>query len=191
MVTFNDLVIEAIRNRKPLQAPAISLVKMLEISNTQAFLKSCTERIFDTELFDNDSIKIDIDIPYNLMFTAKGLIRAEDILKSYVSDEKLKEFTEDLIDYDAIIKAASNLAHLLSRMNLSTLRMIAHAKYNGLPLSNITEDMQICATEELKQRNPFRIIGRNIRYIAENIRTLIKYRRVILFTLFHSLILQE
>ena len=191
MVTFNELVIEAIRNRKPLQAPAISLVKMLEISNTQAFLRACTERIFDKELFDNDSIKIDIDIPYNLTLTAKGLIKAEDILKSYVSDEKLKEFIEGLIDYGAILNVASNLAHLLSKMNLSTLRMIAHAKYNGLPLSDITEDMQIWATEELRQRNPFRIIGRNIRYIAENIGTIIKYRRVILFTLFHPFLLQE
>ena len=190
-MTFNELVIEAIRNRKPLQAPAISLVKMLEISNTQAFLRACTERILDKELFDNDSIKIDIEIPYNLMFTAKGLIKAEGILKSYVSDEKLNEFIEDLKDYDAIIKSAGTLAHLLSMMSNSTLRMIAHAKYNGLPLSDIKEDMQIWATEELRQRNPFRIIGRNIRYIAENIRTIIKYRRVILFTLFHSLTTQE
>ena len=190
-MTFNDLVIEAIRNRKPLQAPAVSLVKMLEISNTQAFLRACTERIFDKELFDNDSIKIDIEIPYNLMFTAKGLIKAEDILKSYVSDEKLKEFTKDLKDYDAIIKTASNLAHLLSMMRNSTLRMIVYGKYNDLPLSDITDNIKILAEEELKQRNFFRIIGRKFHQTAEKVKIIIKYRRVFLFTLFHPFLLQE
>lgn len=191
MVTFNDLVIEAIRNRKPLQAPAVSLVKMLEISNTQAFLRACTERILDKELFDNDSIKIDIEIPYNLMFTAKGLIKAEDILKSYVADEKLKEFTEDLKDYDAIIKTASNLAHLLSMMRNSTLRMIVYGKYNDLPLSDITDNIKILAEEELKQRNIFRIIGRKFHQTAEKVKIIIKYRRFFLFTLFHPFLTQE
>lgn len=191
METARDLIIKSIQARGPLSDPTASLRKMLEVCDTQVFLKACMERIFDEQLYDNKDIIIDVEDPYNLILTARGIVKTKDILESYIPRENLDELLNYLIKYNMLIRNASDIASFLSKVKKTDLKTMAKGCFHDTTVANYEEDIKIYAAEELKQRRLSSIVKRKISKIAASAELFWKYRRVILFAAFHPTVMSE
>lgn len=111
--TKKDLL-HNLKNRTSVHEAMFDVYKILEVSKVGIWGKSCCDRISEALPIDGNHVKLDyISNPPSILLDCVGIIKCENILKSYISGEaynELEDFAWKLHDH------ARNKNHLLDAL---------------------------------------------------------------------------
>lgn len=100
--TKKDLL-HNLKNRTSVHEAMFDVYKILEVSKVGIWGKSCCDRISEALLIDGNHVKLDyISNPPSILLDCVGIIKCENILKSYISGEaynELEDFAWKLHDH--------------------------------------------------------------------------------------------
>lgn len=116
-----DRMIRAIRSRKDLEPPVISLKKLLASGGMEHYLDLCSDRLADELMIDGEDTKMNFaDFP-DILFTESGLFDCRHILENYLSVDMLMDAWQLLLDKERINREVSSVAAAFRKMKLRKL----------------------------------------------------------------------
>ena len=156
-MTYYERVMTAIKTRKPLDMPLLSLGLILKTGGIEArgYLGMCADRIAEADLIDEEDILIDfVNFP-DLLLSADGVRECRDILENYVTEDIVADAFEALCHEEAIRAEISILAARLREMGAVNLiklyvkcgdkqirQFVAAAAYHRFFLSGILRKLR-------------------------------------------------
>ncbi len=136
-MTYYERVMIAIKTRKPLETPLLSLGVILKTGGIDAngYLSMCADRIAEADLIDEEDILIDfVNFP-DLLLSADGVKKCRDILENYVSRDIVADAFEALCHEESIRAEISILA----------------ARLRGLGTVNLVKLYAKCRDRQIRQ----------------------------------------
>lgn len=119
---FKDEIIEHIKSRTDIEEPKIDIHKFLESYEMGIYGQMCCDRIAEAELLDEKHIVIDLAYPGHICVDKIGFLKCEDILLSYVPQEKIDETSDAFFTLSEVAAARNGLIHYLRNMSKKDIR---------------------------------------------------------------------
>ncbi len=122
-MTYYERVMTAIKTRKPLEMPLLSLGLILKTGGIEAngYLGMCADRIAEADLIDEEDILIDFTNFPDLLLSADGVRECRNILENYVSKDIIVDAFEALCHEESIRAEISILAARLRELGAVNL----------------------------------------------------------------------
>lgn len=120
---FNEEVLAAIKKRRSLERPLISLRDILKAGGIEesGYLKMCADRIAEVELIDAEEVQIDfLNFP-DLHLTADGLKECQGVLENYIPVDVIKRNFSTLCVEESRRESVNMLAEKLRDLRLIEL----------------------------------------------------------------------
>lgn len=164
-------ILTAIRNRRDLERPMVSVRGLLKQVDRENYLDMCCSRLADSELLDGEDACIDFtDFP-NIELSADGLQSCKSILECYISRDLLAQVYGFTCRTERMNCAINNYAEILRGMTAFQL-LKAHL---GMKPG---EDAAVYIRAELWSRFIFAAIVRKVQYGCTKLYVHIKYHRI-------------
>lgn len=113
-----------LQNRKEIPEELISIEKLLSNYNMQDYLNVCTSRIADAGFIDMEHVLMGFDHVGNLVVDFIGLMKCEEILKGYISEEHFDEIAKDMKKRHHITSVENGLIKAIQNMPTKGLKWI-------------------------------------------------------------------
>ena len=170
-----DRMIRAIRSRKNLESPVISLKKLLASGGMEHYLDLCSDRLADKLMIDGEDTKMNFaDFP-DILFTESGLFDCWNILENYLPVDVLMDAWQRLHDKERINREVNSVAAAFRKMKLRKLLRL----YKNQKLSKLGESGRIVRRWimwEIWSRTPLSGILRRTSEILARIHVRVKYK---------------
>jgi hypothetical protein len=161
MESARERALTAIKARKDLSPPMISVYNLLRIGKVETWAGLCCDRIADANLIDMEDVHIDfINMP-GLCLTADGIMVCRDILESYIGKETLRNAFKWMCSEESINANINTAVQVLRDMSNSGLKKLyKEAESLQFPESVSAREL---IQEEMRQRMPFMALVRKAR----------------------------
>jgi hypothetical protein len=161
MESARERALTAIKARKDLSPPMISVYNLLRIGKVETWAGLCCDRITDANLIDMEDVQIDfINMP-GLCLTADGIMVCRDILESYIGKETLRDAFRWMCSEESINANINTAVQVLRDMSNPGLKKLCReAESLQLPESISAREL---IREEMRQRSPFMGVARKIK----------------------------
>ena len=167
-----DRMIRAIRSRKNLESPVISLKKLLASGGMEHYLNLCSDRLASELMIDGEGTKMNFaDFP-DILFTESGLFDCRHILENYLSVDVLMDAWQLLLDEERINREVNSVAAAFRKMKLRKLLKM----YKNQKLSKSGESGWLVRKWEIWSRTPLSGIWRKAKEILARIHVRVKYK---------------
>lgn len=172
-------VIEAIKKRKDVDLPQISVCKLLGCVGLKEWGIHCCDRIDEAELIDFENVFIDIENFPDILLSSIGMVKCKDLLLNYITKEQFENCFNYIVKLEEQVRNINNFAAILRKStvrNLVTLYWISEKNdgYTGI---------KKYVLEEIKARLTFKFFQSNIQewikkifFIARNYKLLLAIR---------------
>ena len=122
-MTYYERVMTAIKTRKPLKRPLLSLGLILKTGGIEAngYLGMCADRIAADDLIDGEDVRIDFIRFPDLLLSADGVRECRKILENYVSKDIIADAFEALCHEESVRVEISILAARLRELGAVNL----------------------------------------------------------------------
>lgn len=176
MNNVNELLLKCIKSREELTEPKLRLRPLLKVMGMEGYIKLCSRRIVEADLIDGEDIDFNLCDPYDLIFTADGIILASDILKGYCDERKLKEMLGVLKQTRKLYDTVNYQALLLQTLDTSELKDMRNKKNSDNLSDDAMNQISKFAAAELRARRIYNVALRKISYIVYLLKTYMRYR---------------
>lgn len=174
MKSVKEQALTAIKARRDLSPPMISVYNLLKIDKVETWAGLCCDRIADANLIDMEDVQIDfINMP-GLCLTANGIMVCRDILESYIDKNTLNDVFQWMCSEESINADINTAVKVLRGMNGPRLRKL-YREADALQLSESINARELIR-EEMRQRLPFMALVRK----AKKEYRLLPVRRILL-----------
>ena len=176
MESARERALTAIKARKDLSPPMISVYNLLRIGKVETWAGQCCDRIADANLIDMEDVQIDfINMP-GLCLTADGIMACQDILESYIGKDTIRDTFKWMCSEEFINDNINIAVQVLRNLNGLRLRKL-YREADTLQLSEGINARELIR-EEMRQRSPFMALAR----IVKKEYQLLPVRRILLRT---------
>lgn len=114
-------VIEAIKNRKDVDLPKISVCKLLGCVGLKEWGIRCCDRIDEAELIDFENVFIDIENFPDILLSSIGMIKCEDLLLNYITKEQFENCFHYIVELEKQARNINNFAAILRKSTVRNL----------------------------------------------------------------------
>ena len=161
MESARERALTAIKARKDLSPPLISVYNLLRIGKVETWAGQCCDRIADANLIDMENVQIDfINMP-GLCLTADGIMACQDILESYIDKDTLRDAFNWMCSEEFINDNVNIAVQVLRDLNGPRLRKL-YREADALQLSEGTNAQELIQ-EEMRQRSLLMWLIRKVR----------------------------
>ncbi|WP_024295636.1 hypothetical protein [Lacrimispora indolis] len=161
MESVKDQALTAIKARRDLSPPLISVYNLLKIDKVETWAGLCCDRIADANLIDMEDVQIDfINMP-GLCLTANGIMMCRDILEAYIGKDTLRDAFKWMCSKESINANINIAAQVLRDMSNSRLTEL-YREAESLQLPECVSARELIQ-EEMRQRLPFMALVRKVR----------------------------
>ncbi len=169
----DERILYAIKTRQPLEAPFLSLGLVLKTGGVEAegYLGMCSDRIAEAELIDGENVRIDfVNFP-DLLLSADGVKKCQEILENYVSNSIITDAFEALCDEENIRAEINMMAGTLRGLGtIALLRTYARCR---------DKRIRKFITEEVYHRSFLPVVARQLRKRIRGVLVRVKYHRLL------------
>ncbi|WP_394524353.1 hypothetical protein [Lacrimispora sp. JR3] len=161
MESVKERALTAIKARKDLSPPMISVYNLLRIGKVETWAGQCCDRIADANLIDMEDVQIDfINMP-GLCLTADGIMACQDILESYIGKDTIRDAFKWMCSEESINADVNTAVQVLRGLNGWRLRKL-YREADSLQLSEGINARELIR-EEMHQRSPFMALARKVK----------------------------
>ncbi|GLC82088.1 hypothetical protein [Lacrimispora brassicae] len=161
MESARERALTAIKARRDLSPPMISVYNLLKIDKVETWTGLCCDRIADENLIDMEDVQIDLINMSGLCLTANGIMVCRDILESYIDKNTLRDVFKWMCSEESINANINTAVQVLRDMSNSRLKeLYREAESLQLPESVSAREL---IQEEMRQRSPFMALVRKVR----------------------------
>ena len=161
MESARERALTAIKARKDLSPPMISVYNLLRIGKVETWASLCCDRIADANLIDMEDVHIDfINMP-GLCLTADGIMVCRDILESYIGKETLRDAFKWMRSEELINRHINTAGKVLRNMSNSGLKKLCR-EAEALQIPESINALELIR-EEMRQRSPFMPLVRKVK----------------------------
>lgn len=161
MESAKERALTAIKARKDLSPPMISVYNLLRIGKVEIWAGQCCDRIADANLIDMEDVQIDfINMP-GLCLTADGIMVCQDILESYIDKDTLRDAFKWMCSEESINADVNTAVQVLRGLNGPRLRKL-YREADALQLSESISAKELIQ-EEMRQRSFLKWLIRKVR----------------------------
>lgn len=164
-------ILEHIKNGTEILEPRLDVRKLLENYSMGLYAELCCNRIIDANLLDGKYVEVDIFHGKNIYLDKVGIIKCEDILLSYLTQENIEEVEDDIYKYSDIIGKRNTI--------LFYLRCETKEELKRLERETKGEEVSKLFQTELRNRKITHKIYVKLKKKIENIMTKLLYRKQI------------
>ena len=161
MESARERALTAIKARKDLRPPMISVYNLLRIGKVETWAGQCCDHIADANLIDMEDVQIDfINMP-GLCLTANGIMACRHILESYIDYDTLCDVFKWMCSEESINADVNTAVQVLRGLNGPRLRKL-YREADALQLSESINARELIR-EEMRQRSPFMALARKVK----------------------------
>lgn len=169
-------VIEAIKKRKDVDLPKISVCKLLGCVGLKEWGIRCCDRIDEAELIDFENVFIDIENFPDILLSSIGMIKCKYLLLNYITKEQFENCFNYIVELEEQVRNINNFAAILRKStvrNLVKLYLISK-KYDG------STGIKKHVLEEIKARLTFRFFQSNLKEWIKKVFFFSRHRKLLL-----------
>lgn len=161
MESARERALTAIKARRDLSPPMISVYNLLRIGKVEMWAGLCCDRIAAEDLIDMEAVQIDLINMPGLCLTTDGIMTCRHILESYIDYDTLCDAFKWMCSEESINADVNTAVQVLRDLNGPRLRKL-YREADALQLSESINARELIR-EEMRQRSPFMALARKVK----------------------------
>ena len=161
MELARERALTAIKARRDLSSPLISVYNLLRIGKVETWAGLCCDRIAAENLIDMEEVQIDLINMPGLCLTSDGIMACRHILESYIDKDTLRDVFKRMRSEESINWHINTAVKVLRNMSNAGLKKLCR-EAEALQIPESINALELIR-EEMRQRSPFMPLVRKVK----------------------------